>query len=92
MNRPHVPDPSQADRVLQTAVADLAARHGALLHDPLAMLEILTALTTRARQVQAELVADARTNGHTWTQIADALGVSPHHARTHHNREEPRTA
>lgn len=92
MNRPHVPGPSQVGEVLETAVADLAARHGALLHHPIAMLEVVTALISAAETLRDDLTAEARTKGHTWQEIADARGVSRKHARTHHDRKEPRTA
>lgn len=92
MNRPPVPSPSQVAEVLQTAVADLAARHGALLHHPIAMLEIATALISTGETLRDDLTAEARTKGHPWQEIANARGASRKHARTHHDRKEPRTA
>jgi len=92
MNRPGTSGPSQVDEVLETAVADLAARHGALLHHPIAMLEVVAVITAAAETLRDDLLTQARANGHTWQEIADALHVSPQHARTRYQtRKAPQT-
>ena len=64
MNRRRVPGAGEAGEVLEAAVADLAARHGVLLHDPLATLQVLNALIDAAETLKGDLLADAH-NAHT---------------------------
>jgi len=42
----------------------------------LAALAHLTTAVNEAQQAQADLVADARANGHSWSEIGRALGIS----------------
>lgn len=54
----------EAGEVLETAVADLAARHGVRLSDPLATLQVLNALIDAAETLKCDLPADTH-NTHT---------------------------
>lgn len=87
----HRVSPETAE-VLDNAVLDLATRHGVLLHDPIDVIEVLTALTTATEDHLPDLITDARERGRTRQDIADALRVSPQHARTRYNtRKDTRT-
>jgi hypothetical protein len=41
------------------------------------------------RAVPPEMVTNARLNGHTWDEIADAIGISPEEAHLRFDPESP---
>lgn len=49
-------------------------------HDPLAALSRIQEQMLNLPARRAELIVEARSAGHTWRQIADALGMTEHGA------------
>jgi hypothetical protein len=54
--------------------------------DPAVLLRAVGALHRLAEQIEAAAVARARTEGWSWEQIGDALGVSRQSAHVKHGR------
>lgn len=63
MNRGPVPASGETGEVLEAAVADLTARQGVRLSDPLATLQV-NALIDPGETLKGDLLADAH-NAHT---------------------------
>jgi len=78
------PSPHSGDDtfdLVDDALATLAERRGIWLGDDLATMTLLASLIEQAQRCLPQLVHDARANGHTWHEIAHALGTSPDDAR-----------
>jgi hypothetical protein len=70
------------------AIAQLLRAIGGGDPAPLDRLRMSRQLRDRSGRLERELVVAARTNGATWQQIGDALGVPRQTAhRRHHARE-----
>jgi hypothetical protein len=67
--------------LIDNALTTLAQRRGLWLGDDLTAIALITSLTEQAERFLPQLVHDARVNGHTWHQIAHALGTSPDNAQ-----------
>jgi|SRR5688572_29795693 len=44
--------------------------------EPLVAIRALTTIEFEARKVLVEMVAEARKAGHTWAQVAEAVGIT----------------
>ena len=71
------------------ALAALAERREAWLGDDLTAITLITSLTGQAERFLPELVTSARLNGHTWSEIAQALATSPEQAQLRYGDESP---
>ena len=67
--------------LIDDALAMLAERRGAWLGDDLTAITLIASLIDQAERCLPELVHNARANGHSWHQIAQALATSPDQAR-----------
>jgi len=73
---PVVDDTSAA--VLNDAMTSLAMlRHAGLLGDAVVRLHDLASLMAQADAALPDMVAEARDQDYTWTEIGDRLGLSP---------------
>ena len=77
--------------LIDDAVAALAQRRRVDLCDDVTTIALLASLIEQAERCLPQLVHDARLNGHTWTQIAQALGTNPHEAHLRFDPESPIT-
>jgi hypothetical protein len=77
-------------QLLELSPDDLDCALGTLaeLHD-LTAIALITSLTEQAERFFPQLVHDARANGHTWLEIAHALGTSPDTAQLRFDPESP---
>jgi len=66
--------------LIDDAVAALAKRRQVNLCDDITTISLLTSLIQQAQRCLPQLVHDTRLNGHTWTEIAQALGTNPDEA------------
>jgi hypothetical protein len=85
------PSPRSGDDtfdLIDDALTTLAERRGLWLGDDLATIALITSLIEQAERFLPQLVHDARAAGHTWHEIAHALGTSPDDA---HLRFDPGT-
>src|SRR5215470_16441101 len=67
--------------LIDDALATLAERRGAWLGDDLTAITLIASLIEQAERFLPELVTNARLNGQTWDQIAQALATSPQQAQ-----------
>ena len=79
MTGPH--DDDDTYDLIDDALASLAQRRGAWLGDPLTAITLIASLIAQAQRFLPEMVTEARDNGHSWEQIAQALATSPEQAR-----------
>ena len=84
---PHSDDDTY--ELIDDALAALAERRGTWLGDDLAVITLLASLIDQAERCLPELAVNARLNGHTWEEIARALGTSPDEARLRFDSESP---
>ncbi len=75
--------------LIDDALATLAERRGAWLGDDLTAITLIASLIDQAERCLPQLVHDARANGHSWHQIAQALATSPDQARLQFDPESP---
>lgn len=75
--------------LIDDALATLAERRGAWLGDDLTAIILISSLIHQAERCLPELATSARLNGHTWEEIAHALGTSPDEARLRFDPESP---
>ena len=75
--------------LIDDAVAALAQRRQVNLCDDITTIALLASLIQQAQRCLPQLVHDARFNGHTWTEIAQALGTNPHEAHLRFDPESP---
>jgi hypothetical protein len=75
--------------LIDEALATLAKRRGAWLGDDLTAITLLASLIDQAERCLPELATNARLNGHTWEQIAQALATSPDEAHLRFDPESP---
>jgi hypothetical protein len=66
-----------AHDLIDDALAKLAMRSGAWLSDDITAMTLITSLIDQAARFLPELVTNARLNGHSWDEIARAIGTSP---------------
>lgn len=88
------PSPRSGDDtfdLIDDALATLAERRRLWLGDDLAAMTLLASLIDQAQRFLPHLVHDARANGHTWQQIAHALGTSPDDAQLRFDPDSPIT-
>ena len=64
-------------------------RRDAWLGNDLTAITLITSLIGQAERVLPEMVTSARLNGHTWDEIARAIGTSPDEARLRFDPESP---
>ena len=77
--------------LIDDALTILAERRGLWLGDDITAISLITSLIQQAQQFLPQLVHDARANGHTWQQIAHALGTSPDDAQLRYDPHSPVT-
>jgi hypothetical protein len=75
--------------LIDDALATLAERRGAWLGDDLAAMTLVASLIEQAERLLPHLVQDARAGGHTWQEIAHALGTSPDEAQLRFDPDSP---
>ena len=75
--------------LIDDAVTALAQRRGAWLGDDLTVMALIVSLIDQAERCLPELVTNARLNGHTWNEIAQALATSPDEARLRFDPQSP---
>jgi hypothetical protein len=86
------PSPRSGDDtydLIDDALATLAERRRLWLGDDLAAITLITSLVQQAQRFLPQLVHDARAGGHTWHEIAQALGTSPEDTRLRYDPESP---
>jgi hypothetical protein len=87
-----VPAPRSGDDtydLIDDALFKLAERRGAPLGDDLTAITLIASLIDQAERFLPDLVTNARLNGHTWDQIAQALATSPEQAQLRYGDESP---
>jgi hypothetical protein len=92
MPTPGGPGPSSGDDthdLIDDALAELARRRGTWLGDDIAAMTLIASLIDQAGRFLPELVTNARLNGHTWDEIARAIGTSPEEAQLRFDPESP---
>lgn len=89
VTRPGPHSDSDTFDLIDDALATLAERRGAWLGDNLTAITLLASLIDQAERCLPELVTNARLNGHTWEQIAQALATSPGEAHLRFDPESP---
>lgn len=75
--------------LIDNALTVLAERRGLWLGDDLTTMTLVASLIDQAERFLPQLVHDARANGHTWHQIAHALGTNPDTAQLRYDPESP---
>ncbi|TWP43220.1 hypothetical protein FKR81_42805 [Lentzea tibetensis] len=88
------PSPHSGDDtfdLIDDALATLAERRRTWLGDDLATMTLVASLIDQAERCLPQLVHNARANGHTWHEIAHALGTSPDDAQLRFDPESPIT-
>jgi hypothetical protein len=75
--------------LIDNALAELAERRDAWLGNDLTAITLITSLIDQAERFLPEMVTSARLNGHTWDEIARAIGTSPDEARLRFDPESP---
>jgi len=75
--------------LIDGALYALAERRGAWLGDDLTAITLIASLIDQAERFLPELVTNARLNGRTWDQIAQALATSPEEARLRFAPQSP---
>jgi hypothetical protein len=75
--------------LIDDALYALADRRGAWLGDDLTAITLVASLINQAERFLPELVTNARLNGHTWSEIAQALATSPEQAQLRYGDESP---
>jgi hypothetical protein len=75
--------------LISDALAKLARRRGAWAGDDLTAITLLASLIDQAERFLPDLVDSARSNEHTWDQIARALATSPEQAHLRYDPESP---
>jgi hypothetical protein len=86
------PSPRSGDDtfdLIDDALTTLAQRRGLWLGDDLIAIALIASIIEQAEQCLPQLVHDARANGHTWHEIAHALGTSPDNAQLRFDPESP---
>ena len=84
------PSPRSGDDtfdLIDDALTTLAERRGLWLGDDLTAMALVASLIEQAERCLPQFVHDARANGHTWHEIAHALGTSP---TTHNSASTPK--
>ncbi len=86
------PSPHSGDDtfdLISDAMGALAERRRAWLGDPITSIILLESLIDQAERWLPQDVFDARENGHSWTEIAQALGTSPEEAHLRFDPDSP---
>lgn len=91
MNRPLRAPHTDEDTydVLDAALLALAERKGLWLGTGTDLIHLLASLIAQAERALPEAVADARDEGHSWTDIAHLLATSPTQAWLRFGPESP---
>jgi hypothetical protein len=85
-------DPRSGDDtydLIDDALFQLAERRGAWPGDDLTAITLIASLIDQAERFLPELVTNARLNGHSWNQIAQALATSPEEAQLRYGPQSP---
>lgn len=75
--------------LVDDALTALAERRGGRLGDDITTMALVASLIEQAERWLPQLVHDARVNGHSWHEIAQALGTSPDEAHLRFDPESP---
>jgi hypothetical protein len=79
--------------LIDDALAELARRLGAWLGawlgDDITAMTLIASLIDQAERFLPEMVTNAQLNGHTWDEIARAIGTSPEEAHMRFDPESP---
>jgi len=86
---PHPRSGEDTFDLIDDAVAALADRRDVWLGDDVSTIALIASLIEQADRCLPQLVHDARSNGHGWTDIARALGTNPDEARLRFDPESP---
>lgn len=92
MTNPGDPGPGSGDDthdLVDDALAELARRRGAWLGDDITAMTLIASLIDQAERVLPEMTTNARLNGHTWDEIARAIGTSPEETHLRFDPESP---
>jgi hypothetical protein len=73
--------------LIDDALTTLGERRGAWPGNDLTAITLIASLIDQAERFLPELVTNARLNGHTWDQIAQALATSPGQAQLRYGEE-----
>ena len=83
------PGPRSGDDTYDLIDDALAERRAAWPGDDLAAITLIASLIDQAERFLPELITNARLNGHTWDQIAQALATSPEQAQLRYSDQSP---
>ncbi len=75
--------------LIDDALGELARRRGAWLGDEITAMTLIASLIDQAERFLPEMVTNARLNGHSWDEIARAIGTSPEEAHMRFAPESP---
>lgn len=75
--------------LIDDALAGLAGRRGAWLGDEITAMTLIASLIDQAERFLPEMVTNARLNGHSWDEIARAIGTSPEEAHLRFGPDSP---
>jgi len=75
--------------VIDDALLALAERRGLWLGDDAVVVHLLASLIAQAERELPLAVGHARTDGATWHDIAELLGISAHEARLRFDPDSP---
>ena len=89
MTRPGPVSGEDTHDLIDDALAELARRRGAWLGDDMTAITLIASLIEQAERFMPEMVANARLNGHSWDEIARAIGTSPEQAHMRFDPESP---
>ena len=75
--------------ILDDALSALAQRRAAWLGDEITTIHLLASLIAQAERCLPEAVDTARSNGHSWHDIATLLATSPEQAQLRFDPHSP---
>ncbi len=75
--------------LIDDALAQLAERRGSWIGDDITTMTLIASLIQQAERFLPEMVTNARLNGHSWDEIARAIGTSPEEAHMRFDPESP---
>jgi hypothetical protein len=67
----------------------LARRRGAWIGDDITAMTLIASLIEQAERFLPQMAVNARLNGHSWAEIARAIGTSPEEAHLRFDPESP---
>lgn len=75
--------------LIDDALAELARRRGAWIGDDITAMTLIASLIEQAERFLPQMATNARLNGHSWAEIARAIGTSPEEAHLRFDPESP---